>query len=112
MRSLKIINGRRNSVKLPSINRIRNRICAVEVFKCLNGLAPPDFMEYFQRVKHSKATRGNEHSLLLPRVKSEARRKTFTLQGVKIFNKVPNKLKSETSILKLRSYCKDFNFDF
>ena len=72
IRSLKIINGRRKSVKLPSINHIRNRMCAVEVFKCLNGLAPPDFMEYFQRVKHSKATRGNEHSLLLPRVKSEA----------------------------------------
>ena len=88
-------------------------MCAVvEVFKCLNGLAPPDFMEYFQRVKHSKATRGKEHSLLLPRVKSEAGRKTFAFQGVKISNKVPNKLKSETSILKFKSYCKDINFDF
>ena len=70
-------NGRRTGVKLPSVNHIRNRMCAVEVFKCLNGLAPPDFMEYFQRVKHCKSTRGNEHSLLLPRVKSEAGRKTF-----------------------------------
>ena len=112
IRSLKIINGRRNSVKLPSINHIRNRMCAVEVFKCLNGLAPPDFIEYFQRLQHGKATRGNEHSLLLPRVKSEAGRKTFAFQGVKIFNKVPNKLKSETSVLKFKSNCKDFNFDF
>ena len=112
IRSLKIINGRRSSVKLPSINHIRNRMCAVEVFKCLNGLAPPDSMEYFKRVKHSKATRGNEHNLMLPRVKSEAGRKTFAFQGVKIFNKVPNKLKSETSILNFKSYCKDINFDF
>ena len=42
-------------------------MCAIEVFKCLNGLAPPDFMEYFQRIKHYKETRGNEHSLLLPK---------------------------------------------
>ena len=39
--------------------------------------APPDFMEYFQGIKHYKETRGNEHSLLLPKVKSEAGRKTF-----------------------------------
>ena len=80
---------------------------AVEVFKCLNRLAPPDFMEYFQRVKHSKATRGNELSLLLPRVKSEAGRKTFAFQGVKFFNKVPRKLQSETSILKFESCFKE-----
>ena len=60
-------------------------MCAVEVFKCLNGLAPYDFMEYFQRVKHGKETRGNENSLLLPRVKSEGRRKTLPFQGAKIF---------------------------
>ena len=69
-------------------------------------------MKYFQRVKHSKATRGNEQSLLLPRVKSEAGRKTFAFKGVKIFNEVPSSLKSETSMLKFKSYCKDFNFDF
>ena len=77
-------------------------MCAVEVFKCLNGLAPSDVMEYFQRVKHSKETRGNKNSLLLLRIKSEAGRKKFAFQGVKIVNKVPNRLKSETSILKLR----------
>ena len=87
-------------------------MCAVEVFQCLNGLAPYDFMEYLQRVKHGKKTHGNENSLLLRRVKSEAGRKTFAFQGSKIFNKVPNRLKKETSILKFKSYCKDFNFDF
>ena len=89
--SLKIINGRRNGVKLPSINFIRNRMCAIEVFKCLNGLAPTDF----RRVKHSKETCGNEQNLLLPRVKSEAGRKTLAFKGVKIFNEVPSSLKSE-----------------
>ena len=56
--------------------------------------------------------RGNEYSLLLPRVKSEAGWKTFAFQCVKIFKKVPNRLKSATSILKFKIYCKDFNFDF
>ena len=87
-------------------------MCAVEVVKCLNGLAPPDLMEYFQHVQHSKATRGNEHTLLLPGVKSEAAWKTFAFQGVQMFTKVPKKLKSETSILKVTSYCKGINFDF
>ena len=36
MRCLKIINGKRDSVKLPSINHIRNKMCAIEAFKCLN----------------------------------------------------------------------------
>ena len=61
-------------------------MCAVEVFKCLNSLAPPEFMKDFQRVKHVKETRGNENSLLMPRVKSEAGRKTIAFQGAKIFN--------------------------
>ncbi len=69
-------------------------------------------MEYFQRVKHSQATRANEHSLLLPRVNSEAGQETFEFQGVKIIDNVPNKLKSEASILKFKRYCKDINFEF
>ena len=31
MRCLKIINGKRNSVKLTSINHIRNKMCGIEV---------------------------------------------------------------------------------
>ena len=87
-------------------------MCAVEVFKCLKGLVLPDFKEYFQRVKHSKAARGNKQDLSLPRVKSEAGRTIFAFKGVKIFKNVPISLKKETSIPKFTSYCKDFNFDF
>ena len=40
-RVTRIIDGNRKSEdKLPRINHIRNRLCALEVFKCLNGLAP------------------------------------------------------------------------
>ena len=37
---------------------------------------------------------------------------TFEFQGVNIFNKVPSKLQSETSILKFKSCCKFIDFDF
>ena len=53
-----------------------------------------------------------EHSLLASIVKSEAGWKTLAFQGPKIFNKVSNRLKIEKSVLKFKSNCKDFNFDF
>ena len=46
MRCLNIINGKRDSVKLPSINHIRDKMYAIEVFKCLDGISPPDHKEY------------------------------------------------------------------
>ena len=43
-RAMCIINGNRKSeVKLSRINHFRNGQCAVEVFKCLKGLAPEVF---------------------------------------------------------------------
>ena len=49
MQCLKIVNGKRNSVKLPSINHIRNKTCAIEVFECLNGVSPPNYENNFKR---------------------------------------------------------------
>ena len=72
-------------------------MCAVEVFKYLNGLAPPDIAEYFWHVTHRKATCGIELSLLVPRVKSGVGWKTFAFQGAKYLKKIPDKLKSETT---------------
>ena len=112
MRCLKIINGKRNGVKLPSINHIRNKMCVIEVFKCLNEISPPDYKEYCKRLGHCKGTRRNDHSVLLPKVKSEAGRKTFGFLGAKIFNKLPNNMKTESSIVKFKTACKYFNFDF
>ena len=41
-----------------------------------------------------------------------AGRKTFGFLGAKIFNKLPNNMKTESSIVKFKTACKDFNFDF
>ena len=111
MRCLKIINGKRDSVKLPSINNIKNKMFEIEVFKCLNGISPPDYTEYFKRLDHCKSTRGNDHSLLLPKVKFEEGRKTFGFLGAKIFIKLPNNMKTESSVVNFKTACKDFNFN-
>ena len=53
-RDLKVVNGQRNSVKLPRVNYVRNRNCEIEVFKCVNGLAPSVYDDYFQRISHNE----------------------------------------------------------
>ena len=111
-RALRVINGQRNSVRLPSVNTVRNRSCALAVFKCLNGLAPKAFEDYFKKVSHGKCTRANNMNIVLPKIKTETGRKTFAYQGAIIFNKLSNELKTEKSLLRFRSSCKDFNFDF
>ena len=103
MRALKIVNGQSNTVQLPAVQQIRNRNCAVDVFKCLNGLAPPVYNDYFTRTCHKKNTRSNNKNLVLPRVRSESGRKTFAFYGAKIFNSLPNDMKTVTSILHYKT---------
>ena len=86
-------------------------MCANEVFKCLNGTSPHDYETYFKHLDHCSTSR-NDHSLLLPKVKSEAGRKTLAFLGAKIFNKLPSHMKNESSIVKFQTAYKDFNFDF
>ena len=74
-------------------------MCAIEVFKYLNRILPPDYKEYVKRLDYCKGTRGNDHSLLLPKVRSEAGRKTLGFLGAKIFNKLPKNMKTESSIV-------------
>ena len=111
-RALKVINGQRSSVKLPSVNETRNRSCVHKVFKCLNGIAPKAFQDYFKRVAHAKCTRANNMNVALPKIRTEYGKKTFAYQGAILFNKLPSDLKTEKSLLRFKSGCKVFKFDF
>ena len=52
-RALKIINGQRKIyIQLPSVNHSRNKRCTIEVIKCLSGLAPTAFEDYFKWIRH------------------------------------------------------------
>ena len=108
----RLLMVKKNSAKLLLINHIRNRVCAIEVFKCLNGVSPPDCEKHSKLLDHCKGTRGNNDSLLLPKAKSEAGRNTFAFLGAKIFNKLPNNMKAASSTVNFKTACKDFNFDF
>ena len=110
--ALRIINGQQRSVKLPNVNEIRKINCAREVFKCLNDIAPMAFHNYFTRVSHSKCTRGNNKNIAIPKIRTEAGKKTFAYQGAIIFNKLSSDLKTEQSLLRFKHNCNNFNFDF
>ena len=108
-RAMRIINRKRRSdVKLPRINHLRNRLCALEVFKCLNGIVPKAFENYFTRNSHKMNNCNNNESVVIPKVRAETGRKAFSFQVVKVFNN----LQTETSFLRLKASSKDTNLDF
>ena len=75
----------------------------MEVFKCLNGLSPCLFDDYFVKILHSKETRGNNKNLVLPRVRTKAGWETFALQGSAIFNRLPVETKEQKSLLQFKN---------
>ena len=112
IRVLAIINGKSQRVTLPTVNHARNKRCLVEVFKCQNGLAPQLFKEYFKKILHHKETRGNNKNLLLPKARTEAGRKSFLFQGSKLYNKLPDALKQEQSIMNFKRQCDQLDIEF
>ena len=101
-RALIIINGNRDSVKMERVSSIRNRVCVLEVFKILNGLSPHAFRNYFMIANHNHCTHANTKNVVLPKARSESGRKTFSYQGVVIFNKMTDEMKSQTSIFEIQ----------
>ena len=89
---------------LPTVNHARNKRCLVEVFKYQSGLA-------LQLIDH-KETRGNSKNLLLPKVRTEAGRKSFLFQGSNLYNKLPDALTHEQSIMNLKGQCDQLNIEF
>ena len=112
LRASILINNPSTVNILPNINHQRNKRCAVEVFKCLNGLSACLFDNYFVKISHSKETRGNNKNLVLLRVRTEAGWKTFAFQGSAIFNLLPAEMKEQKSLLQFKNMCDTFDFDF
>ena len=79
--------------QVPSISYVRNKRCALEVFKCLNGLPPCMFPDYFMKTSHSKETHGNNINLVLPRVPTEIGWKAFAFQGSVLYNQLSSEMK-------------------
>ena len=77
-----------------SLANMQNMQCAVFVFRCLNKTAPNVFHDYFEKVDHKKATRGNGRNLKVPKVKTESAIRGFYHSGVKNNNELPTHLKT------------------
>ena len=107
--AIKVIKGNRHSVQLEKVSSIRNKMCALEVFKTLNGVSPHTFQNHFTRVNHSQCPRANAKNIVLPEVKSEAGKKAFSIQGAKVFNKLTDEMKTESPIIRFKNLCKNFN---
>ena len=109
---MRIINGNRKSeVKLPRINHIRNRLCAVEIFKCLDGIAPKAFENYFTKNNNKMNASKNNKSVVILRVRTKTGCRT-SFQGANIFNNLPNNLQTETLLLRFKATIKDTDLDF
>ena len=52
----------------------------------------------FQYISHNINTRGNKSLLMLPKVKTEAGRKTFQFYDAQIFNNLKKELREENSL--------------
>ena len=68
--------------------------------------------DYFKKILHHKETRGNNKNLLLPKVRTEAARKSFLFQGSKLYNKLPDALKQEQSIMNFKRQCDQLDIEF
>ena len=72
------------------------------IFKCLQGTNNPNFVCYGERVNHNYGTRRNKTTLRIPRVKTEAAKKSFWFQGPACFNELPIDIRSLESFVAFK----------
>ena len=77
------------------------------IFKCLQGTNIPNFAFYGERVDHSYGTRSNNTTLRIPRVRTEAVKKSFWFQGPACFNELPIDIRSLDSIVAFKHRLKE-----
>ena len=74
----------------------------LDVHKAIQRVSPPVFHDFFTFLNHGKNTRGDGCSLIVPRIKTKAGRKTFKFQGCKLYNELPKEMKTEKSIVRFK----------
>ena len=77
------------------------------IFKCLQGTNVQNCACYGERVNHKCGTRRNKATLLIPRVRTEAAKKSFWFQGPACFTKLPIDIRSLDSIVAFKHKFKE-----
>jgi len=94
-RAQNIINA--NGSKFPTIEHIHKRKVCKMVRKCINGELD-NFRNYFDIIKHTKATRNNKLTIRLPMLRLESTKKSFYFYGALLYNSLPINLRAEESM--------------
>ena len=77
------------------------------IFKCLQGTTIPNFASYAERVSHKYGKRGNKANLRVPRVRTEAAKKSFWFQGPSCYNELPVEIRSLESFVVFKHRLKE-----
>ena len=81
----KIVLSRHTDVEWKPISNIINQKTILDVHEAIQRISPPVFHDYFKFFNHGKNTREDGCSLIVPRIKTEAGKKTLKFQGCKLF---------------------------
>ena len=75
------------------------------MFKALNNLAPDYVTSKFKKFKqvHNICTRNSNHNLVLPKVKSNFGKRTFSFSGAKLWNHLPTEMKLCTTLISFKN---------
>ena len=91
-----------------SISVILLHAIAVEVFKCLNGLAPKYMSDMFEQQNHCYDVR-SLHNLKLKKFKTlKYGYHTFSYLGAKVWNNLPGKIKESRNLSMFKARLKDW----
>ena len=90
-------------LQMDSLETIRKRRSAVDVFKSINYSETHSDSEIrFERLVHQKNTRGDASFVKLPKVRTSFGKKPFAYQGALMFNELDKSLRDERSLLKFK----------
>ena len=83
------------------------------VYKALNGLGPKYITDMLIRYEPSRALRSSGTGLLtVPRVRTKQGEAAFSYYAPKIWNKLPENLRSAATLSSFKSSLKTFLFPF
>ena len=73
-------------------------------FRCMSGKVPVSFKQYFKRNSCPYELRKNKNNLMVPRVNTEIARGSFYYSGAKLYNNLPNRIKTSLSMSALKEF--------
>ena len=86
--------GNNIELRVPSVSSlIKKRACTI-VFDCLNNNICEVFENYFEKRDNKYATRNNQNTVKLPKVKLETGSRSFYFLAAKTFHTLPSKIRT------------------